>query len=74
MKAKRVDCDQCVNFIDRILKDKENLISDILSKPKCKLGKRVMFRMPVFLNQFSYNPVYEGGYIRYCNEFEKLNP
>ena len=75
MKAKRVDCIDCLNFImDEFEKFGNKESYKVVSRAKCKLGKRVMFRMPIFLNQFSYNPVYEGGYIRYCNEFEKLNP
>jgi len=48
MKAKRVDCQLCKNFnIPDFDENSIDLISDIMSvKPSCKLGKRVMFRMP----------------------------
>lgn len=66
MKPKRVECSWCKNFQPVIMKD-HNLISDIFAKAKCKLGKRVMFRMPT--SDYHWNT---GGYYRYCNEFEKL--
>lgn len=56
MKAKRVDCSDCANFI-----------FPIDEKAKCKLGKRVMFRMNG-LHPESSN--WEVGWFRYCNEFK----
>jgi len=69
-KAKKVECDWCKNFIPAILKDEGNLISPIIKKAQCKLGKRVMFRMPIPV--WSFNPDYYGGYIRYCNDFKYI--
>jgi len=71
MKAKRVECDKCVNFIKPAYEE-YGFISPMISKAKCKLGKRVMFRMPIFANQASYTPIYDGGYIRYCNDFKPI--
>ena len=72
---KRVYCDECKNFIDMVMNDPNNLMSGIKENAKCKLGKRVMFRMPnygTFEQQKSakyfYN--YDGGYVRYCDKFE----
>lgn len=69
---KRVECDKCEHFINPVYEDKINLLSKPTSKAKCKLGKRIMFRMPKFLHHFSYTPYYDGGYIRYCNDFSNL--
>ena len=69
MKPKRVECDQCINFIQATLNDEDNMLSGIKDSAKCKLGKRVMFRMPRFNNE-GYFSEYDGGYIRYCNEFK----
>ena len=61
----RVKCDNCQNFIPEILKDENELFTIALVKAKCKLGKRVMFRLPkdLFSDDF--------GYIRICNDYEK---
>ena len=68
MKAKRVDCDQCSNFIPFALKYENDLLSGIKTNAKCKLGKRVMFRKPKVTSMMTYD---FGGYYRYCNEFNK---
>lgn len=70
---KRVECDKCEHFIPSVYEDDMNLLSKPLIKAKCELGKRIMFRMPIFLHYFSYAPIYDGGYIRYCNDFIKLS-
>jgi hypothetical protein len=65
MKAKRHECDKCRNFIDPVFKtfeDKESWTVKV--KAKCKLGKRVMFRLPTDMFRENY------GYFRYCNEFK----
>jgi hypothetical protein len=64
---KRVECDQCKNFEPVVMED-ENLIGKIYSKAKCKLGKRVMFRIPD-MSTPGY-PFNTGGWIRHCDEFE----
>lgn len=66
MKTKRVECDECKNFI----KPKLTVNGMIKSNAKCKLGKRVMFRMPIFSRPANYNSINNYGYIRYCNEFK----
>ena len=66
MKAKRVECDQCKNFIE----PKLTVNGMIKSNAKCELGKRVMFRMPIFSRPTNYNSMNDYGYIRYCNEFK----
>lgn len=65
MKHKRVECSLCKNFKPQVMED-DNLIGAIFAKAKCKLGKRVMFRMPT--GDYHWDT---GGYYRYCNEFEK---
>ena len=67
---KRVYCDECIQFIDIVFIDDKVLTSGIKEKAKCKLGKRVMFRVPLFHGN-AYYPYYEGGYVRYCDKFEK---
>ena len=69
MKPKRVDCANCINFIEPVFsKNDENLfLSKIISMAKCKLGKRVMFRT----NGHPDRADFESGYFRYCGEFEK---
>lgn len=69
MKPKRVKCDKCQHFIDITFKDEGNLISNIDTTAKCKLGKRVIFRMPKISH--SCYPLDNGGYIRYCNDFKE---
>ena len=65
MKAKRVDCDQCSNFIPFALKYENDMLSGIKTNAKCKLGKRVMFRKPkVWLAEY--------GHFRYCNDFNNI--
>lgn len=59
----RVECDKCEHFIPAVLKDEGNLISPWIKSAKCKLGKRVMFRMPV-------DRLDSGGYFRYCSDFK----
>ena len=53
MKPKRVDCADCDNFRDYYIK-----------KHKCRLGKRVMFRM-------QGAPDFNSGWPRYCNNFKQ---
>jgi hypothetical protein len=67
MKPARVNCENCSNFEPLVLED-ENLIGKIFSKAKCKLGKRVMFRLPN-MSMVGY-PFNSGGYFRYCAEFK----
>ena len=62
---RRVECDQCKNFIDIVLKEEGEMFSGIKIKAKCKKGKRVMFRQPVVM----YG---ECGYFRYCDDFKLL--
>ena len=61
---KRVECDQCENFIMPIMVDENNLFSKIKVNAKCKLGKRVILQRPKTTDYFDI-----GGYFRYCNEF-----
>jgi len=69
MKANRVECDQCTNFIDPILKEDDMSIMCIVNA-KCKLGKRVMFRIPKCASSQMAQDY--GGYFRYCNDFDKV--
>ena len=68
MKPKRVDCANCINFIEPVFSENdENLfLSKIISSAKCKLGKRVMFRIV----GSKYQPK-EVGWFRYCGEFKE---
>ena len=61
---KRVECDKCKNFIPAVIKDKNNIFAGIKTKAKCKLGKRVMFRLPTKNNS--------AGYYRYCEDYNAL--
>jgi hypothetical protein len=64
MKAKRVDCQNCANFgTTRKLKPLKITAS-------CKLGKRVMFRMPKQYDAVVY--LDSGGWFRYCNDFKQM--
>lgn len=66
-KAGRVECSDCKYFIPPILKDENNMFSDIETNARCEIGKRVMFRKP----KGRYPYLTDYGYIRYCNEFDK---
>lgn len=68
MKAKRVECDKCQNFIEPILENQSNMFGRVIIFAKCKLGKRVMYRKPDM--GFSGYPFDTGGYFRYCNDFK----
>ena len=70
MKSKRVDCTYCQNFVDPKQVDENNLISKVVIPAKCQLGKRVMFRMPVYT--YSQMAQDSGGWFRYCNDFKEL--
>jgi len=61
----RVECDNCANFIHPILIEEGDFFSGIKENAKCKLGKRVMFRMPKSPLDDDY------GYIRICDTFIK---
>ena len=64
MKSQRVDCCDCTEFIPPDFK--ANLFK-MTSPAKCKLGKRVMFRLG------KEDECY-GGCFRYCDEFnDKIN-
>ncbi len=64
---KKVECDKCKHFIPLIQKDENNILSGIKTNAKCKLGKRVLFRL-----YEKKNPNYTyGEYTRFCNEFNK---
>jgi len=67
MKAKRVECDNCQNFIEPEFVEIGDKISwTVKIKAKCKLNKRVMFRMPDNLHLDNM------GYFRYCNDFKQM--
>lgn len=71
MKASRVECDQCINFIDPVFEFEnpdEVIVSKTISNAKCKLGKRVMFRMQI--PELCHIDLNKMGYFRYCNEFK----
>lgn len=72
MKTPRVYCDECENFILPIFKEENNLISPIIENAKCKLGKKVMFRQPIFNRPTNMVASNDYGWIRYCNEFKEL--
>ena len=61
--GKRVECNQCKNFIQPEWKDDGDMFPQIIKNAKCKIGKRVMFRMPK--DNFD-----SGGYYRYCDDFK----
>ena len=65
MKKNRVECCDCQHLIQAVFEDDDNLISKMVEKPKCELGKRIMFRKP---NSYFDN---DYGYIRYCNDFKQ---
>jgi hypothetical protein len=62
MKPKRVECDNCQNFIQ----PKLNGCGMITILAKCKLGKKVMFRHYIIGPDLHYY-----GYARYCNEYKQ---
>lgn len=69
MKKNRVDCVNCVEFIPAVLKNEFMIMSGIKTNAKCKLGKRIAFRMPSKISS-----EYGGGWFRYCEEFnDKMN-
>lgn len=68
---KRVECDKCKNFIDPVLKEEGDMLSGVKTKAKCKKGKRVMFRQPIFSRPTSCVSINDYGYIRYCEDFNK---
>lgn len=72
MKTKRVDCTFCAHMIHPEI-DGLNLLAKPTKKASCKLDKRVMFRNPKLAYYGAYNASNDYGYIRYCNEFEKLH-
>lgn len=72
MKKNRVDCADCNNFEFPDYKVSFGIIELKQSKKaKCKLKKRVMFRVNGLHPDSS---VWECGWFRYCNEFnDKIN-
>jgi hypothetical protein len=74
MKAKRVNCECCVHFVYPVFEDEHNMISPIKENAKCKLGKRVMFRQPIFPRETSMVAINDYGWIRYCSEYNNLKP
>ena len=70
----RVECNMCERFIGaKFVDDKDYVFSEMIEPAKCKLGKRVMFRMPK-LNKWGASGLHydDGGYIRYCNEYKEM--
>lgn len=63
-----VDCSDCQHFINPIYKEEDNFFSKIKINAKCKLGKRVVFKM---YNKNNEHYAY-GMYARYCKEFKQL--
>ena len=68
MKKNRVDCANCTNF--EFPQYDENLFLGKVKNAKCKLGKRVMFRVNGLHPDSSS---WECGWFRYCNEFNNKN-
>jgi len=66
MKRNRVECDTCQHFTDLVQEDPNNMMSKQIAPAKCALGKRVLFRRPI------YWQVYSGGWIRYCNDHKQI--
>ena len=60
---KRVDCSECSHFVEPVFNLDEDWDFNVIEKAKCKLGKRVMFRIPMHNHA-------DGAYPRYCNEFK----
>ncbi len=67
MRKKRVDCFDCANFV--FVEPIDYLDGREKAKYSCKLGKRVMFRMPKRAESMMTQDA--GGFFRYCNEFQK---
>lgn len=67
---KRVDCGYCLNFVQPVFEEEHNIMSKEIEKAKCNLGKRVMFRKPVFYGS-NYIPTNDYGYIRYCADYRE---
>jgi hypothetical protein len=59
MKPQRVNCADCIEFEFPRYGEKSLIV---INKAKCKLGKRVMFRL-------GKDDECYGGWFRYCNEF-----
>jgi len=73
MIVKRHDCIECTHFIAPVFKEPGNLLCiDEIRTAKCALGKRVMFRKPIYVRETSWNTFNDSGYIRYCNDFEAI--
>ena len=67
MKAKRVDCGDCYEFV--IIEPLNYFEKKDKPTYFCKLGKRVMFRMP---KRARFQGAQDaGGWFRYCNDFQK---
>lgn len=65
----RVNCRDCENFIHPVLKEWNIGIKE---NARCKLGKRVIFKMPK--NSTQFNQLGGFGYFRYCEEFTNITP
>jgi hypothetical protein len=67
----RVDCGYCSNFVQPVFEEENNIMSNIKEKAKCKLGKRVMFRQPIFSRTTSMAAINDYGWIRYCEDYKE---
>ena len=68
MKAKRVDCANCENFVFPVYENSSEPKTKT-EKEYCKLGKRVMFRQNGIHPESSN---WECGWFRYCEDFKAV--
>lgn len=61
--GKRVNCENCFHFSPEVWNDTRHIR---VQKDSCKLGNRIMFRMPTPKNEYFSD---EYGYVRRCNDF-----
>lgn len=64
---KKHECEYCSHFTPAQFELQSDWTSNIVAMAKCNLGKRVMYRIP------TVNDGWQGGYYRYCDEFEQID-
>ena len=68
MSKNRVDCGYCLNFVQPVFEEEHNVMSKQKEKAKCHLGKRVMFRQPIFNRPTNMVASNDYGWIRFCED------
>ena len=66
MTPTKVNCKDCANFIKAVFCEDEPFFPKVKVNAKCKIGKRIIFRVTGSPSQCS-----RIGYFRYCDEFKK---